>query len=344
MPFNYDGVSIILPVYCQEYTAIWIEKFSYAVDSVISQQCCIPLEILIIDDGSIEPIDTRNEVKALLKDQRIKVCRLLRNNGLIFALNVGLNLAQKQLIGRIDSDDIWQPEKLQKQVSRMISGADLTIVGTGMRLIHESNSKINQNLIRPGTWEGILRFTAEVGCPFPHGSILARKDIFYLLGGYSHDVKTVHCEDFALWGIWLRFFKAAMVEEVLYHYHISDNSISSLHAEEQRRASGAVHAEYLRLAYDRIPSAIESLSKKLGLSLFETGRACYIVWRFYTCILADGFLQKELKALLPDRRVIALEDVNNCLEDRIFYFSFEECPIISSARCIHNLMQINKMI
>jgi glycosyltransferase involved in cell wall biosynthesis len=344
MAIHYDGVSIILPVYCREYTASWIAAFHEAVTSVLSQKCILPMEIIIVDDGSVEPVGAHAALSTLLKDQRIRVLRLLRNNGLVFALNVGLNLAQYQLIGRIDSDDVWKPEKLQKQVSLMMCDPDLTIVGTGMRMIQNSKPGLIQDFIRPGTWEGILRFMAEVGCPFPHGSILARKDIFYILGGYSHDVLKVHCEDFALWSIWLRFFKAAMIEEALYEYHVSEKSISSAHAEQQRRASGAVHAEYLNLSYDKIPTTITGLSRKLGLSALQTGRACYTAWRFYSCILADSSLVDKLTVLLPDRQVIANVEVNNCLDDRFFYFSPTSCSVISHARCTHGLSKFTQVM
>src|SRR5262249_40882822 len=135
--------------------------------------------------------------------------------------------------------------------------------------------------IRPGDWNGILRFFIEVGCPFPHGSVLARRDVFRILGGYSHDPTVAHCEDYALWGIWLRFFKAAMIEEALYEYTVSSDSLSSIHGEQQRRASGTVNARFAAIdPVERVPCALTNLASACDLSLLEAGALAYRCWAY----------------------------------------------------------------
>jgi glycosyltransferase involved in cell wall biosynthesis len=341
---TFNGVSTILPVFCRRFTKNWCSEFRRAVESVLAQESSLPMELIIVDDGSTEPIRSQKELADLLDDRRISHIQLKRNNGLVFALNVGLNLARYPLIGRIDGDDAWRPGKLNKQLTMFMRDPELTIVGSGMRLVHESGLGNDHDLIRPGSWHGILKFAADIGCPFPHGSILARKDIFHLLGGYSHDPGTAHCEDFALWTIWLRFFKAAMVEEVLYDYTISAGAVSTVNAEQQRQASGCVHARYLKLPYERIPGAISSLSKKLGIAVLETGKACFAAWQFYNFILADPDLMEDLSVLLPDRQVLAASDVNKHLGDRFFYFSKNPLPGDVHARCIHGPSIVTRMM
>jgi hypothetical protein len=335
MPF--DGVSTILPAFCPEFRSSWCHAFRRAVESVLLQDVEIPLELIVVDDGSVGPISAHPLLTDLFKDPRITYVRLRRNNGLVFALNAALNLAGHRLIGRIDSDDAWRPGKLRKQLARFEADPDLTIIGTGMRLVHEGDSGKDQDLVRPGSWLGILNFTAHVGCPFPHGSILARRDMFHLLGGYSHDPRTFHCEDFALWQIWLRFFKAAMVEEVLYEYTVSDRAISAVHGDQQKLASEAVHTAYLSLPYGRIPESLQRLSDRLGLSLVETGKACYTAWRFFDFIVADHDLMDDLYVLMPDRQVVAADALPRHLGDRFFCFTRSSCPEESMGRSIHSL-------
>ncbi|MCJ8499394.1 glycosyltransferase [Desulfatitalea sp. M08but] len=279
------------------------------------------MELLVIDDGSAVPIASHPKLADLFADPRVTLIRLERNNGLVFGLNTGLNLARHELIARIDSDDAWRPGKLTRQLALFGADPDLTISGTGMRLVHTSGNEMDVDLIRPGSWEGVLKFTASVGCPFPHGSILARRDLFWLLGGYSHDPATAHCEDFALWALWLRFFKVAMVEEVLYDYTVSDQAISAVHAPRQRAASGTVHAAFLATDWEAIPEILHRLADYLGLSLLETGRACFTAWRFGDPIVADPEIVSDLHRLMPDRQVIATESARRHLGGRFFYLS-----------------------
>lgn len=341
---SFNGISVILPAFCRSFTPEWIFCLKRAILSVLTQECQLPLELIVIDDGSVRPINEQELLSDVFQDPRVRYVRLRNNNGLVFALNTGLNLAKYDLIARIDSDDAWRPGKLEKQLLLFDADPDLTIAGTGMRLVHEDSTQ-DEDLVRPGSWSGILQFTAEVGSPFPHGSILGRKSIFHLMGGYSHDVRVAHCEDFALWATWLRFFKGAMVEEVLYDYTISESAVSVKYADQQRRASGMVHAAYLRLNnYKIIPQLIERIAKSLNVSQFEAGQICFLVWQFYNFILAEGDLLDSLKMLLPDRQVMRLSEVDNHLYDRFFYFSMDTCPVGFHARCIHTIKNLQEML
>ena len=341
---EFNGISVLLPSFCRNFTPEWIGYMRRAVSSVLDQECDLPTEIVLIDDGSAAPICEQKALADFFRDPRVRYVRLRHNNGLVFALNTGLNLARYDLIARIDSDDAWRPGKLRKQLRLFDSDPDLTIAGTGMRLVHEGDSSPDEDLIRPGTWPGILRFTAEVGCPFPHGSILARKSVFHLMGGYSHDVRTAHCEDFALWTIWLRFFKGAMVEEVLYDYTVSEAAVSAVYAEQQRKASGAVHAAYLELGdHRKIPEAMERLAGRLNIPLSAAGRICFLAWRFYNVILAEQDILNDLRLLLPDRQVILPAAADHHPGDRFFYFSTDELTKGSHARCVRNIRNMEKI-
>jgi glycosyltransferase involved in cell wall biosynthesis len=315
-----------------------------AVYSVLSQKIVLPLEVIVIDDGSFETLNELEELDDIFCDSRIRYVRLPRNTGLVYALNVGLNLAQYDLIARIDSDDVWRPEKLIKQLALFASNPDLTIVGTGMRLVYDDLDKC-QDHIRPGSWHGILRFTAEIGCPFPHGSILAMKSIYKLLGGYSHDVKVAHCEDFALWATWLRFFQGAMIEEVLYEYSVSDTAISARYAEQQLEGTRAIHSEFLALAnYESIPDAMNTVAEALNMTLLQAGRVCFLAWNFYDFFLAEGDLLQALRILFPDRHVMEPKEISKYFVDRIVCFSMDKCSVGSHVPGRHNIRNLIDML
>ena len=296
-------VSVILPVFWRSASPKAVGELRRAVKSVIDQDYPGQMEIVVVDDGSPEPV--RKALEQDLMDDRMRWVRLPRNEGLVYALNTGLLSARYDLIARIDADDAWRPGKIARQMELLRADPDLTIIGTGMRLCHNGR-KPDVDLVRPGRADGILRFFATEGCPFPHGSVLARKSVYLLLGGYPHDPLFSHCEDYALWGVWLRFFKAAMVEEVLFDYTVSQSSVSAVHTAQQRRASGMVQQAWLDLGdTSRIPDAQQALAQALRVDPFLAGRSAFLLWKVRPSRVALPRLAAEpLRALLPDRTVV----------------------------------------
>jgi glycosyltransferase involved in cell wall biosynthesis len=297
-------VSVVLPVFWRKRLPHHASELRRALDSVLQQTYAGALEVLVIDDGSVEPVADAFAGTAYHSDPRIRWLRLPRNGGLVNALNVGIASASHELIARLDADDAWRPTKMEKQLRLLAADPDLSLVATGMRLVHSSGEP-DVDLVRPGDWRGILRFFVTEGCPFPHGSVVARRSAYLLLGGYSHDPRLSHCEDYALWGIWLRFFKPAMIEEVLYDYTVSPTSVSNVNREQQRQASGHVQRTFLGLGdTSRFPAALLAVAAELDVSLFEAGRFCYRLWKYAQPTVVPEAAVDHLRCLLPDRRIV----------------------------------------
>ena len=342
---GFNGVSVILPVFCRIDTPHWLSRIERAILSVLSQKCRLPIELIIIDDGSTHPIVSHESLSKLLNgNSHVRYIRLSCNHGIVFALNFGLQSAKYDLIARIDSDDAWRPGKLEKQLQQFDVDPELSIVGTGMQLVFSGRKK-NEDIIRPGTWKDILRFSGEVGCPFPHGSILARKSIFNLLGGYSHEPAVSHCEDFALWTVWLRFFKGAMIEEVLYEYSISETAVSHNNARRQQLAGIKVRDQFKGLNNaEYIPEIMIEIAKFLDTTIIEAGKICFLVWRYFEVIVADVALLTCLKMLLPDRQVVNISDLNRFPFGRMFYFSTENAHPDLTRRDAINLVTLENLL
>lgn len=105
-------ISVIIPMY---NTKNYIEK---TIESVLTQTYN-NLEVIIVDDGST---DTGAEIvqALMLKDSRIKYF-LQSNQGVSAARNNAIEHSTGEYLAFLDSDDIWLPEKLQKQMNRIIS-------------------------------------------------------------------------------------------------------------------------------------------------------------------------------------------------------------------------------
>lgn len=105
-------VSIITPTYnCGNYIA-------ETIASVISQTYN-NWEMIIVDDCSTD--NTQQIVEAYTqKDQRIRYHRLSVNSGAAVARTIAMKLAKGHYMAFLDSDDLWEPNKLERQLAFMI--------------------------------------------------------------------------------------------------------------------------------------------------------------------------------------------------------------------------------
>lgn len=107
-----DKISIIVPVYNAE------KYISETVDSV-RNQTYDNWELLLIDDGSTDA--GRQVIEELLikrPDERIRLL-VKENSGAARTRNAGLDMAEGRYIAYLDADDLWQKDKLKKQLNFM---------------------------------------------------------------------------------------------------------------------------------------------------------------------------------------------------------------------------------
>ncbi len=102
-------VSVIMPSY---NTGKYIAE---SIRSVINQTYT-NWELLIVDDCST---DNTYEVVASFNDDRIRYFKNERNSGAAVSRNRALREAKGRWIAFLDSDDLWMPEKLEKQLRFM---------------------------------------------------------------------------------------------------------------------------------------------------------------------------------------------------------------------------------
>lgn len=103
-------VSIIMPSY---NTGRFIKE---TIESVLAQSYSA-WELIIVDDCSTD--NTDDVVNQYLADERIRYIKNDTNSGAAVSRNRALREAKGKWIAFLDSDDLWEPEKLQKQISFM---------------------------------------------------------------------------------------------------------------------------------------------------------------------------------------------------------------------------------
>lgn len=107
-------VSIIMPSY---NTAKYISE---SIESVLKQTYA-NWELIIVDDCSTD--ETDDVVKSYLSDARIHYLKNEKNSGAAVSRNYALREAKGKWIAFLDSDDLWHPEKLEKQIEFMVNGS-----------------------------------------------------------------------------------------------------------------------------------------------------------------------------------------------------------------------------
>lgn len=106
-------VSIVIPIFNRAAT------IGRAIESCLAQTC-ERYEILLVDDGSSDDLDTA--LRPFLDgDPRIRLVRHAANQGVSAARNTGVREAKGDLIAFLDSDDAWHPTKLETQLAAVAS-------------------------------------------------------------------------------------------------------------------------------------------------------------------------------------------------------------------------------
>ena len=101
-------VSIVMPTFNR------MEFLPAAVESVLRQK--MPdWELIIADDGS--NAQTLDYLESLTRDERIRLLRLQRSGNAGTARNAGIAAARAALLAFLDSDDLWAPTKLERQLA-----------------------------------------------------------------------------------------------------------------------------------------------------------------------------------------------------------------------------------
>lgn len=211
MDTGFGLISIIMAAYNAEKT------IKEAIDSVLNQTY-ENWELLVIDDYSTD--STRDIVKKVSQiDKRVRLIENAFNRGVSYTRRYGLEKAKGMWIAILDSDDMWNPNKLEKQIDlQKKTNADLLY--TGSIFIKTNGELINWYLHAPKTmtYKQLLKQNL-----ISNSSALVKKELylkFYASGDKMH-------EDFATW---LSILKTGVVaygvDEPLLIYRLDKSSKS----------------------------------------------------------------------------------------------------------------------
>jgi glycosyltransferase involved in cell wall biosynthesis len=180
-------VSVIMPVY---NTAAYLGE---AIQSILDQSYG-DFEFIIINDGST---DHSEQIINSFNDPRIIYLNNEENQGLVYTLNRGVNLASGEWIARMDGDDISLPIRFEEQMQYLHDHPYVDVLATTVQLIDEQGADAgiwvdDQSAILP---EQILAHLPVNNC-IAHPTVMVRAEI---LKKFKYLEEQAQAEDYDLW-------------------------------------------------------------------------------------------------------------------------------------------------
>lgn len=189
-----------------------------AIDSVLAQT--FPdFELLIVNDGST---DTTAAILDTYTDPRIRVYHQ-QNQGVIGALNTGLQHAAGLYIARFDADDVCYPQRLAVQAAYLRKHPDCVLVGSAADAIDEDGNFLFEWQPEAYDPEGLQQQILTT-CPFDHPTVAYPRALALDLGGYPNGA--IHFEDHLFWTAFLRKGPVANLKEPLIQHRFNAQSVT----------------------------------------------------------------------------------------------------------------------
>lgn len=224
---HHDLISVVIPTFNRAHRVV------RAIASAASQTYP-EVEIIVVDDGSSD--GTGRLVRDLDCQRPLSLIEMRANQGAPTARNRGIAASAGRWVAFLDSDDIWHPRKLERQmVSLLRHGGEFGACYTGLAAYDDA-----------GILRGVSRATDEgdiraglmthnlVGST---SSALVRKDLLTDVGGFAPTLRS--CQD---WDLWVRLAERtrfACVPEIL--TVMSDAPAARISSDGRGRLSGHLY-------------------------------------------------------------------------------------------------------
>ncbi len=200
---------------------VYITNYNYgafieqAVESVL-HQTMQDFELIIIDDGSTD--NSREIIERYEPDSRIQAI-FQQNKGLNVTNNIALRAARGKYIVRLDADDYFHPQALEKLTAKLEADPELGLVFPDYYFVNEAG-EITEEFKRHNFDEDVSLLDQAA-----HGACtMIRTQFLRDLGGYN---ESFSCQDgYELWVKFTAHYKVANVGEPLFYYRRHSSNLT----------------------------------------------------------------------------------------------------------------------
>ena len=206
-----------------------VTYISQAIESVLAQTYD-NWEMLIVDDGSS---DGTEDVVTRFNDSRIHYFTLEHSGIPAVPRNIGIEHSTGEFIAFLDADDMWLPQKLEKQVAYLKANPKIALVYGLAKTFGFISRVIYMNSGHSGKIFNKLIEANFIPCL----TVILRSSVLKEVGGFDEDEEIKFAED---WELWLKIahkYNIGFVPEVLgcYRMHEAGHSHDERHIQRSAK-------------------------------------------------------------------------------------------------------------
>jgi glycosyltransferase involved in cell wall biosynthesis len=226
-------VSVVMPSY---------NHAPYIRDAIISvlSQTVKDIELIVVDDGSS---DNSNEVISSVTDDRLHHVPLSTNVGACEAMNIAIGMSRGDYVAVCNSDDVWEHDKLERQVCVMEQMPSVSAVFSNVSWINEAGTLLPDNelpdIANVFSRENRSRFAwlrelVEEGNCLCHPSVLIKRSVYENIGVLNNLLRQL--PDLDIWIRLLQNYEIHVLKDRLVKFRLHDLNTSRSSPASDRRS------------------------------------------------------------------------------------------------------------
>lgn len=208
-------VSVVITTYHREYSIVRKSILSALNQSYNN------LETVLVDDNEESSQYTKSILEGIREfSNSIRYLSYSGNRGACFARNYGARNTEGKYLAFLDDDDIWYPDKIEKQV-RVMENIDFSLVSCNSRFaICGGNGEVIDKIENIRSYQqevslqDILNANIPGGCSFP----LILREAFSNVGGFNEELPS--SQDYDLWIRMAKIGRIGHISDPLLDYYV----------------------------------------------------------------------------------------------------------------------------
>ena len=240
------------------------------IDSILNQTFK-DFEIIVVDNYSS---DNTEEIINSYNDIRIRYFKN-RNNGLLsINRNFAIKKSKGEFIAICDDDDLWFPQKLEKQLLEFNKDKEIGLVCTNGFIFNNMGlqKKMNKSKTKYISLKDLLKGNTIICC-----SVMIKKSFLDNVGIFDESKEIFTAEDYELWLRISKKHKIKYIDTVLVKYRLHNNALQNTYLTEKNTLK-IFYNVYKKLLYKKI---IDNKTYKKSLKRLKYKKFRFKIFNFF---------------------------------------------------------------
>lgn len=253
-------ISVIIPAFNAA------ETLGEAVQSVV-RGTFQNFEILIADDVSVD--DTPNIAEKMAHDDpRIRFFRNQKNLGVCKVRNMLAGYAKGKYLALLDSDDTWEPNKLEVCLGLFVQYPGIRAVGHALRYLTSEGKKIGYIPVRPCSYDELDKIQNSGGLPHVYpSSVVMERSLYLEEGGFAEGWPVGEDTEFFARVAWHSGLLAT--PEPLGNYRLKSGSLTEKYWLKKRLSDRCVRENFRRIKRGESPVSIIEYEREFLKNIYR---------------------------------------------------------------------------